>query len=341
MGKANLMTQATLVAIAAAMATSAQAHAETTPIAAQDAVKVGIIDTAVNRITIGSKGVDVQRRVFVSEGRTPGDWTAVIGESHGDVVASSFVQQARVMDPKARIQVFSANAFYQADGPRNGDGNRPMKLDFKGAERALEWFSENGVRTVVTAFYTSDGAEMRSFIERAKKLDIVLFAGTNNDRTKVVPFPARDPYAIAVTGTNSNLDFANNPSMIGWTAFKINGDTPSNDMLPTQENGSSFAVARAAAFGAYYVRADPKASRDVVAEAMKTAAGRQGRTGATDMNGKTPVARFRAIVAALPDATTMRLATVVRTPTPGLKAASMIASADTAMPVMTSGQGMR
>lgn len=339
MGKSSLMAQATIVAIAAAMATGAQAQSVAPGMA--DAMKVGIIDTAVNRITIGSKGVDVKRRTFVSDGRTPGNWTAVIGESHGDVVASSSVQQARVLDPKSKVEVYSANAFYQAEGPRNGDGNKPMKLDFKGDEKALEWFSENGVRTVVTAFYTSDGAEMRSFIERAKKLDIVLFAGTNNDRTKTVPFPARDPYAIAVTGTNANLDFANNPSMIGWTAFKMNGDTPSNDMLPTQENGSSFAVARAAAFSAHYLRVDPKAGRDAIAGAMRQATGREGKAGVTDLDGKSAVTRFRAIVNGITNSTGTMVASADRKATPALKAASLMASNEAMPAIDRSGTGIR
>ena len=281
------------VAVAAALATTALVAM---PVRAQttEPVKVGVIDTSVDRLILGDKGVTVQRRTFVAEGLEPGRWQGTVGSSHGEVVASSFVQQSRMIDKRVPIMVYSANAFYES-GPRNSDGNRAMGIDFKGAEKALEWFHENGVRTVVTAFYAKDSPQMRSFIEKAKEMDIVLFAGTNNDKTKVVPFPARDAYAIAVTGSNANLDFANNPEMAKWTAFKINGDTPTNDMLATSENGSSFAVARAAAYGAHYVRMMPKATKDDVVLVMRQAAGTKKEGRVADLDEGAVMKRFRSI----------------------------------------------
>lgn len=284
MRKSTLATLA--ISVAAATMTVQAASAQTA-----EPVKVGIIDTSVDKLMMGYKGVAVTRRTFVEEGRTPGSWQGMIGSSHGEIVASSFVEKSREIDKATPIAIYSANAFYE-NGPRNGEGNRPMSIDFKGAEKALEWFHDNGVRTVVTAFYTKDGPGMRAFMKKAEDLDIVLFAGTNNDKTSTIPFPARDGYAIAVTGANANLDFANNPEMSKWTAFKINGDTPTNDMLATSENGSSFAVAKAAAFGAHYVRMNPTAKRDDVVTTLRSvAAGKRGNV--SDLDGGGVTKKFR------------------------------------------------
>lgn len=291
-------------------------------------VRVGIIDTSVDKLMLGYKDIPIERKTFVREGLTPGNWQGMIGNSHGEIVASSFVQHSREIDKRIPIAIYSANAFYEV-GPRNSDGNRAMNIDYKGAERALQWFHDSGVRTVVTAFYTKDSPEMRSFIQKAKELDIVLFSGTNNDKTKVVPFPARDPYAIAVTGSNSNLDFANNPEMAKWTAFKINGDTPTPDMFPTTENGSSFAVARAAAYGAHYVRMKPAAQRDEVVKVMQAAAGNDKGKAVSDLDGGGSIKRFRTVLNAQVQS--------------AAKAGPLIAKVDTAMAttmMRVSGHGM-
>lgn len=278
-----------MTAMLAATIAATGVQAQTAP---TQPVKVGIIDTTVGKLMMGYKGVDVESRVFVGEGREAGTWQAVPGYTHGEVVASSFVEQSRLIDKKAPIKVYSANAFYQY-GPRNPNGNKSMSLDFEGAENALQWFHDNGVRTVVAAFYTQDSPAMRSFMKKAENLNIVLFAGTNNDKTKVVPFPARDPYSIAVTGNNANLDFADNPSMSRWTAFKMNGDIPTNSTDPTEENGSSFAVAKAAAFGAHILRNAPDALRDEVVTVLRTASGYKSANRVADLDGGDAIRRFR------------------------------------------------
>jgi hypothetical protein len=272
--KNGLAAQAAFV-MGAALLAATPLSAQTAPV---EPVKVGIIDTTVGKLMMGYKDIPIERRTFVGEGRTAGEWSGMIGYSHGEIVASSFVERSREISRTVPIAIYSANAFFQGEGRQDSDGNRPLRIDFAGAERALEWFHEKGVRTVVAAFYSNESAAMRSFVEKARKLDIVLFAGTNNDKTSTIPFPARDPYAIAVTGTNANLDFSNNPSMAGWTSFKMNGDTPTNDLDPTQENGSSFAVAKAAAFGAHYL---PEKSTTC------------------DMDGKATMKRFRMALASL------------------------------------------
>ena len=280
--------------IAAMMATALAAAGASAQTAPTQPVKVGIIDTSVQRLMLGYKDVAIEKRIFIGEGKEAGDWTAVPGHTHGDVVASSFVQQSREIDKRVPIAVYSANAFYQ-QGPRDPNGNRRMSLDFAGAEKALEWFHDNGVRTVVTAFYTQDGPNMRSFMKKAEDLGIVLFAGTNNDKTRTVPFPARDPYAIAVTGNNPNLDFAGNAGMRKWTAFQMNGDTPSPQLDATEENGSSFAVARAAAYGAHYVRMNPTATRDQVVEVLGQSSGQAGTKHVASLDGGDVAKRFRSI----------------------------------------------
>jgi hypothetical protein len=72
---------------------------------------------------------------------------------------------------------------------------------------------------------------------------------------------------------------------------------PTNAMDPTVENGRSFAVARAAAFGAHHLRSDPLANRDDVVKSSRTAGGWKREDRTCDMDGGGVLRRFRMALA--------------------------------------------
>src|SRR3546814_3417459 len=74
------------------------------------------------------------------------DWSSDVcsADLHGVIVASAVVRQYRLLDPKSPIEVYAANPFGLT---KNAAGKSFLKLDFKQAEKALEWMHSKGVRT--------------------------------------------------------------------------------------------------------------------------------------------------------------------------------------------------
>jgi hypothetical protein len=268
----------------------------TTAASAQDVepMRVGIIDTPVAQLVDHRQGVAIEAASFLAPGQKPGSAKTEIGREHGEVVATSFVEQARRLDATRPIEVYSALAFYQADGPRDDLANRPMSMNYAAASRALDWFAQKKVKVVVAAFYGPDGNGVRQFMKKAADLGIVVFAGTNNVQTAVMPFPARHPDSISVTGTDASLDFRFDRSMDGWVMFKANADMPvRSPRRLILEKGSSYAVARAAAFGSYAVAVDPSVGRAGIVEAMKDAGTVGSHDPVIDVSSMSTTVRFR------------------------------------------------
>lgn len=257
-------------------------------------MRVGIIDTPVAQLVDHRQGVAIEAASFLAPGQKPGSSRTEIGREHGEVVATSFVEQARRLDATRPIEVYSALAFYQAEGPRDDLANRPMSMNYAAASRALDWFAQKKVKVVVAAFYGPDGAGVRQFMKKAADLGIVVFAGTNNVQTAVMPFPARHPESISVTGTDASLDFRFDRSMDGWVMFKANADMPvRSPRRLILEKGSSYAVARAAAFGSYAVAVDPTIGRSGIVDAMSAVGTVGTHDPVIDVSSMTTTVRFR------------------------------------------------
>src|SRR3546814_6374827 len=81
-------------------------------------------------------------------------------------------------------------------------GKSFLKLDFKQAEKALEWMHSKGVRTVVTAFNSSNQLGSFNFMNKAEQLGMTVFAAYSNETGKGNVYPAADARAISVVDTN-------------------------------------------------------------------------------------------------------------------------------------------
>src|SRR3546814_3464060 len=111
------------------------------------------------------------------------DWSSDVcsADLHGVIVASAVVRQYRLLDPKSPIEVYAANPFGLT---KNAAGKSFLKLDFKQAEKALEWMHSKGVRTVVTAFNSSNQLGSFNFMNKAEQLGMTVFAAYSNERSE-------------------------------------------------------------------------------------------------------------------------------------------------------------
>ncbi len=280
-----------LGAMAAGLALAAHSPAAAQTVA--QPIRIGIIDTDASAVADERKGVSVTVRSFLADGQKPASHRTQSGREHGADVASSFLDQSWRIDPTRRVEVFSAVAFYQKGNERVDDmNNRPMGLNQAAAQRALDWFKENGVRVVVTTFVVPESPQINEFMRKANEMGMVVFSSVNNVQSAYAPFPARHPDAVSVTGNARNLDFATSGSMKDWVMFKADSGIPGKTLTTTPENGSSFAVARAAAFAAHLVDRDPAMARSEVVEDLRGFAGAE-QAGTASLAGRQPIVRIR------------------------------------------------
>lgn len=237
----------------------------------EQVIKIGILDTAASNINGYDGRTTVQYREFARPGFKSGRWKMEGGADHGEVMANVFVNQIRSMDKSARIQIYSANVTEMHP-------HKVGKLLFNpdGAREALKWFSQNGVKTVMTTMVGQDSESMRAFMDEAGKLNMTVFASAGNQVQRGVPaYPAAYPQAISIAGDGVTLALRNDPSVSRWVNFAVDGNMKlnreSNDG-PTNTEGSSMAVARASAIGAYAVYTGKAYDRVTMLEALRSIA---------------------------------------------------------------------
>ena len=286
--------KAVSVAIALVGSSSALA-AEESSAQLVDPIRVGIIDTDATVVHQPKNGVTVSYASFIREGAVPGSHKTKSGREHGADVARAFIEQAEQIDPKSPIHIYSAGVFFRTGNKRDEDGNRPMEIDWSAANKALDWLRDNNVRVVITPFIARESLEVNEFMGKARELGMVVFAATQNVHTNVQPFPARHPDAISVTGSSRNLDFSTNEAMREWVMFQANASIPGKSLWMIPENGSSFAVGRAAAFGSFLVAKNPGIARDDIIETMRSVASVD--RGVSNLSAGSVAVRFREALA--------------------------------------------
>jgi len=239
-------------------------------------VKVGILDVQADSVLCSAKGVAIDYRRYTQPGKTPAQWLTESGFDHGQLVATAFVEQVRKINKSVPIRIFSANVFeetqaatvaaYESAKP----SKRTLTVNWDGAREALKWFKENGVKIVLTSFTGQDSPAQRAFMNEASAKGMVVFASAGN-AVGAPAYPARYPETISVAGDNKELSFRKDPTMATWVHFSMNGLAPGQSDGPQSDKGSSFAVARAAAFGSYYAAFNASSDRDGIVQALRSA----------------------------------------------------------------------
>jgi hypothetical protein len=268
--KFNLMAAATL-GMGTAMSPAVSAQNLDQP------VRIGVMDLQAKALAFDDPKTSIEYQAFTPEGAKEGKQQTRSGEDHGIIVASAVVRQYRTLDSNSRIELYAANPFGIA---KNSKGKSFLKVDFKQAEKALEWMHSKGVRVVVTAFNSSNQLGSFNFMNKAEKLGMTVFAAYSNDTGKGAVYPAADARAISVVDTNkgsmgsamiSGVGREKDAYSVGIT-FAMNGGVPQGRSGNDYDTGSSFSSAKAAAYGAYVLHHNPQATRDQIVGLMKEGA---------------------------------------------------------------------
>lgn len=231
---------------------------------------MGVLDVAARRVIGPRDGVDLVYKEFTAEGREPGRWKTPAGPDHGEVVASTFVEQFRRLDRKRPLVIYSANAFSMK---KKEDGTTALSMDYDKAKEALSWMKANGVRVVVTAFNTKSKVGSDLLMDEAEKLGMIVFAGGSNTGGAGKVFPAADPRSVSVVDSGPDMALRKDASIASWIDFAMDGTVVTGSREErSREVGSSYASAKAGAYGAYVVSHQPDITVPDLKTAMKSAA---------------------------------------------------------------------
>lgn len=261
-------TRTGIIAIASAFAIASGAL----PASAQtiEPVRIGVLDLHAKDVVGPRTGTSVIYKEFVEQGSKSGRAATPAGPDHGQIVASAMLEQFRKLDRDHPVEIYAANAFSMKD---KGDGTISLKFSFEQGVRALEWMSHNGVRVVVTAFNSKNEAGSRMLMDRAESLGMVVFAGAPNTVGAGKVFPAADPRSVSVLDSSPDMPMDKDPSLRTWVSFGMDGTYVAGSRENrSREVGSSYASAKAGAYGAYVLSRMPDASREQVVVMMSSAA---------------------------------------------------------------------
>ena len=264
-------------ALAVAVVGHLPAQAESQGVSSE--IRVGMIDVQGRVLSFEDKNTAIYYKEFAPEGKSPATWQTESGFDHGDMMASAFVRQMRKIDASKKVMLFSANIFYENSASnathsmamRNMSSQRTISMNQEGMSKALDWFKENGVKVVLTAFNGQDNAQMKAFMAKANANGMIVFASAGN-KVGGSSYPAAYPETISVAADNKDLVFRKDKSISTWVNFTMDGGVPLTKSGRSIDEGSSFATAKAAAFGAYYSSLNPSVSVDQLRSALKDVA---------------------------------------------------------------------
>jgi hypothetical protein len=282
-------------AVAAALASASPSAASDWPSGQNGPhdVAVALVDLGANSLV--SKDSNV-RFVDLTPQLKEGDRHAVrrVGKmDHGDIVAQSFVDEYRRIDPQARITFYTVNPFVE-----RGMGGSTM-FSRSMLQQALPKLKETNVRVAITTFGVDDEVSGNRILKDFQDAGLVVFAASPNSREDRGIWPAASPSVISVAdGVTGDSGFMKNRSWANWVDVVGNGIYHKGEI---DTDGSSFATPRVAAYGAYLARAKP----DIGVDEMRSAIVRSAVTvrihdrDFPKVGGDVTASRFREQVAAL------------------------------------------
>ena len=202
-------------------------------------IRVGIVDTAVNRKAPVLKGRKIQTRRFTS--RVDRSSTA-----HGTTVASLLVGKKdgtfSGLIPRARL--YAAEAFYEST-----EGNNVANATSIAA--ALDWLVGRRVSHINLSLSGPHNPLLEAAITGAAAADVVLIAAAGNEGPDAPPsYPAAYDQVVAATAVDADLRpyrQANRGKYIDISAPGVRIWTPETDVDGEYHTGTSFAAAFATA----------------------------------------------------------------------------------------------
>lgn len=233
-------------------------------------IRVGILDLSAKKVIGVKDGVTLEYREFTPSGRSPGAWKTPAGPDHGEIVTATMIAQFRKLDRHRPIRIYAANAFGMKE---KDDGSIALSFDFQQGVKALNWMHDQGVRIVVTAFNSKNEQGSAKLMDEAERLGMIVFAGAPNTPGVGKVFPAADPRSVSVVDSGPDMALRKDASIAGWVRYAMDGTVITGTGAErSREIGSSYASAKAGAYGAYVVSKAPKATADQIRSAMDASA---------------------------------------------------------------------
>lgn len=155
-------------------------------------IKLGMIDTGVDRNHPALKGQNIAHRAFTSHGRKPGD------KKHGTAIANMLAGKAEWGGLLPGARLYSANMFeINEEGRMVGNASSLVK--------AMEWMAWLKVDAVNLSIAGDDNKLVRRAMDIADKAGLLLVASVGSwGNSSRRAFPASYAEVVAVTALKSN-----------------------------------------------------------------------------------------------------------------------------------------
>lgn len=201
--------------------------------ACDGAVKIGMIDTAINTAHPAFANSQIIVRDFLGE-------KFAAPRAHGTAVAGLLVGRGESLQPLLpRAQLYAASVFY----PRNHYAQGATMMDLV---RALNWLAGENISAINMSLAGPDNQILRSVIIRVAQQGIAIIAAAGNEGPAAPPmYPAAYAEVIAVTAVDREARiyrWANRGDYIDFSALGVSVTTARSDGGYGRETGTSMAA---------------------------------------------------------------------------------------------------
>lgn len=217
---------------------STDATLQLTPVC-EDAVKIGMVDTAIKTDHPAFAHGQIIARDFVSE-------KIDAPRAHGTAVAGLLVGRGKSVQPLLpKAQLYAASVFY----PRNQYAQGATLMDLV---RALNWLLGEKVSVINMSLAGPDNQILRNVIIRVTQQGIAIVAAAGNEGPAAPPmYPAAYAEVMAVTAVDREqriYRWANRGDYIDFAALGVSVATARSDGGFGRETGTSIAAPVVSAF---------------------------------------------------------------------------------------------
>lgn len=204
-----------------------------------DAVKIGMIDTAINKAHPAFANNTIIVRDFLGE-------KFDAPRAHGTAIAGLLVGSGAAVQPLLpNAQLYAASVFY----PRNQYAQGATMMDLV---RALNWLATEKVSAINMSLAGPDNQILRSVVARVVQQGIAVIAAAGNEGPAAPPmYPAAYEDVIAVTAVDREqriYRWANRGDYIDFAALGVSVTTARSDGGFGRETGTSIAAPIVSAF---------------------------------------------------------------------------------------------
>lgn len=207
--------------------------ADTVGPSCRDALKLGMIDTAIHTRHPAFGGREIIQQSFLSaEARVP--------SSHGTAVAGQLLGKGANLSPLLpNARLYNASVFYTSSVERQGATVNSLL-------QALNWLAEQQVAVINMSLAGPPNALLEAAVQALYQQQIVVVAAAGNAGPAAPPlYPAAYPEVVAVTAVDNRKQiyrWANRGEHIDFAARGVSVSTARGDSDFGRESGTSMAA---------------------------------------------------------------------------------------------------